>query len=290
MSKLDRINTFIKVIDYHSFNAAAKQLNISPAAVSRQISALEKTLGSQLLRRNTRHLWVTDTGKYYYDECKKTLQQLNDIEGCIAQRQLEPTGRLRVTSSRYYATTYILPHLAEFCTRFPKIDLHLELAERFPDLMQEDIDVLFGISMEGPPDLVRRRVMTTQYVLCASPAYLKKHGSPQTPQDLLKHRYITHCMRKPLDEVFLKNGNLKVKPTLWLNDAKAMQIAATSGLGIVMLHEYAIAKELREKKLIEVLKEHRKSPQSVYLYYLKSCYLQLKIRSFIDFYLSKIQK
>ena len=113
---------------------------------------------------------------------KKTLNHLSVIEGCIAQQQHEPSGDLRVTASRYFAINYLLPYLPEFTARFPKVILHLELAERFPNLMQESIDILFGISMEGPPDLVRRRVMTTRYVFCASPAYLKKYGTPKTPK------------------------------------------------------------------------------------------------------------
>ncbi|HAU2103196.1 TPA: LysR family transcriptional regulator, partial [Legionella pneumophila] len=167
----------------------------------------------------------------------------------------------------------------------PKLQIKIELAERFPDLAQESIDVLFGVSMEGPPELVRKRVSATRYVLCASPDYLANNGIPKIPSDLAKHRYITHSMRNPDNLVTFKGDEqIYVEPVLWLNDSRALCECAMLGMGIIKLHEYIVAEALQDGRLIEILPEFQEPHLSVYLYYQASRYLQPKIRRFIDFF------
>lgn len=288
MSKLERIQAFIEVIEENSFIRAATKLHISAAAISRQISTLEKELKTQLIKRTTRKLMLTDIGQQYYAECKNTLQKLADIENLINYKQQEASGLLRVTSSRYFAKKYLLPHLKEFLQKFPKITLNLELAERFPDLPTEGIDILIGVSMPGTADLIRRRITTTRYIYCASPSYLKKYGTPKQPNDMLQHRYITHTMRADPGMLYFKNNvELKLKPYLFLNDSKTMLECAIADMGIVRLHDYFVASAIEQKQLQEILRNHAEPAQPVYLFYQQSRYLQAKIRSFIDFYLKK---
>jgi DNA-binding transcriptional LysR family regulator len=169
----------------------------------------------------------------------------------------------------------------------PKLRVKVELAERFPNLAEEDVDLIFGVSMDGPSALVRRRVATTRYVLCASPTYVEKYGEPRVPADLSQHHYITHTMRKPDNVVWFKdNKEIYVEPMLWLNDSRAMCECAIYGMGIVRLHDYIVADALAEGSLIEILSEFAERKQPVYLYYQQSRYLQPKIRRFIDFYMS----
>jgi DNA-binding transcriptional LysR family regulator len=285
MSKLERISAFIEVVEKNSFAAAARHLGVSTAAISRQVSRLEADLGVSLLRRTTRQLALTEMGSQYYQQCKKVLGDLSEAELLLADSQAEAKGILSVTSSRYFALNYLIPRLAEFSALNPKLQIKFELAERFPDLAQEGIDLLFGVSMEGPAELVRRRVATSRYVLCASPDYLKKYGTPKTPEDLTKHLYITHSMRKPDNLIKFKDGrNLYLNPTLWINDSRAMRECAIQGMGIVNLHDYIVADALAEGSLIAFLSEYQEKQQPVYLYYQQSRYLQPKIRRFIDFY------
>jgi len=284
MSKLERISTFIKVVEEQGFAAAARVLNISAAAVSKQISALEKSLGVELLRRTTRHLQLTELGQQYYAQCKQAIKQLEEIETSIIWGKSQPSGSLRITSNRYFADNFILPRLKEFLSQYPQITLHLELAERFPDLLQEEIDILFGVSMQGSADLMCRKVANTRYVLCASPDYLAKYGTPRLPDDLKNHRYITHSMRKPGDVLSFAEHKVHLEPQLWLNDAKAMLTSALQGVGIVKLHEYMVKEALAKGELIELLAEYSEPDLPVYLYYQPSRYLLPKIRCFIDFY------
>lgn len=285
MSKLERINAFISVVEQNGFAAAARKDGVSTAAISRQVAHLESALKAELLQRTTRQIALTEIGAAYYQHAKKALAELAEAEMAIADSQSEPTGILNVTSSRYFAVKHLIPQLPAFMAGNPKLGVKIELAERFPDLTEENVDLIFGVSMEGPSALVRRRVATTRYVLCASPAYLKKFGEPRLPADLSKHRYITHSMRKPDNVVTFKNNKeIYVEPILWLNDSRAICDCAIQGMGIVKLHDYIVADALEDGSLVEILPEFCEREQPVYLYYQQSRYLQPKIRRFIDFY------
>lgn len=289
MSKIEQIEAFIAVIENNSFAGAAKKQKISTAAVSRQVATLEAGLGAELLTRTTRKITLTDIGNQYYVSCKKILEDLRNAEIEITQCQKEAIGSLVVMSNRYFAQKFLLPGLKKFMVENPKIQLTLELAERFPNLCQENIDLLFGVSIEGPSELIQKVVSTTRYVLCASPAYFKKHGYPEKLSDLCTHHYITHSMRNPDNKLRLKmKKEIYIKPLLGLNDSQVMRECALLGMGIVMLHDYIVSDDLKNGKLIEIFQEYQEPKQNIYLYYQKKRYLQPKIRRFIDFFTSKM--
>jgi DNA-binding transcriptional LysR family regulator len=289
MSKIEQIQAFISVVEQNGFAAAARKDGVSTAAMSRQVARLESDLKAELLYRTTRQISLTEIGAEYYQHSKKALAELEEAEIAISDSQAEPSGILSVTSNRYFAVKFLLPRLPEFMALHPKLRVKVELAERFPNLAEENIDLIFGVSMEGPSELVRRRVMTTRYVLCASPAYLQKYGNLRLPADLTKHHYITHSMRKPDNVVTFKdNKEIYVKPLLWLNDSRAMCECAMQAMGIVRLHDYIVADALEDGSLVEILPEFCEHDQPVYLYYQQSRYLQPKIRRFVDFYTAMI--
>lgn len=288
MSKFEQIETFLNVVHENSFAGAARKQGISTAAISRQISRLEADLGVQLLERTTRKIGLTEIGSEYYKHCQRALAELNEGQALISGSQLEPSGILNITSNRHFANEYLIPYLSEFMTLYPKITLNLELAERFPDFSEENIDILFGVSLEGPPDLVRKRITSTRYVLCASPDYLKKFGTPTSPDELSEHRYITHAMRKPDNVIqFRNNKKIFLKPIIFLNDGQTMLECSIRGIGIVMLHDYVVRDAINKGLLIELLNEYQEPERPVYLYYQQQKYLQPKIRLFIDFFTQK---
>lgn len=291
MSKLDRIASFIAVVEENGFAAAARKYDVSTAAISRQISRLESDLNAELLLRTPRRIALTELGAEYYQRCKKAIHELSEAEASIISSQKEATGTLSVMSSRYFAIECLIPHLPEFMARNPKLHIKIELAERFPNLGQENIDLIFGVSLGGGEDLVRKRISMTRYVLCASPDYLKQYGTPQSPKELTQHRYITHSMRVPENVITFKdNKEIYIEPVLALNDSRAMRECAILGIGIVKLHECIVADALKSGKLVEVLHAFQEPEMPVYLYYQQSKYLQPKIRQFIDFYTANISK
>jgi DNA-binding transcriptional LysR family regulator len=286
MSKFERIAAFISVVEENSFAAAARKKGVSTAAISRQITALEHELHIKLLNRTTRQLSLTEIGETYYQQCKKVLKELQEAESAITKSKNEAIGTLNIMANRYFAITYLVPRLSEFMNLNPQVHVHFQLAERFPNLEKEEIDILFGVSIEGSDELVRRRVTSTRYVLCASPNYLAKYGTPKQPSELISHKYITHSIRKPNNVISFKEGKeTHVNPELYLNDSYAMRECALRDMGIVNLHDYMVADAIKEGKLIEILSEYQESEKNVYLYYQQSRYLQPKIRRFIDFYL-----
>lgn len=289
VSKLEQIHAFMSVVEENGFSNAAKKHRISPGAMTRQIQQLESSLRVELLKRSTRKVQLTELGEQYYQVCKKMMGDFLEAESLISGANKEPSGFIKIVSNRYFGIRHLIPALSEFMTKYPKLKIECELAERFPDFSQEKIDILFGVSIDGPDDLVRKRVGMTRYVLCASAQYLKKRGEPKTPSDLVHHDYITHTIRSPSDIVHFKNNQeIKVKPTLYLNDTFAMRECAIKGMGIVRLHDYILKEALESGQLVEILKNFKTPPQPVYLYYQKQRYLHSKIRCFIDFFSSTI--
>ncbi|MGE3320122.1 MAG: LysR family transcriptional regulator [Candidatus Berkiella sp.] len=285
MNKLECIITFIKVIEENGFASAARALKVSTAAVSRQISALENHLGVSLLKRTTRKISLTEQGQLYFTECKEALAGLANAEALLTSSTAEARGQLSILSSPHFAEKYLLPKLETFMQSHPLLTIKLDLSERFPDFDKENIDIAFGISMEGPSELVRRQVASTRYVLCVAPSYVAKHGIPKTPKDLIKHPYITHSMRQP-DDMILLEGNhpIFVRPILWLNDTHAMCESAILGLGMVRLHDYVVNDALAKGDLVEILPDFHQQTVPVYLYYQKNRFLQPKIRKCIDYF------
>lgn len=285
MSKLDQITAFIDVVEENGFAAAARKQGISTAAISRQINHLETALGTQLLMRTTRQISLTEIGTQYYQHCKKMLAELSQAEEEILGSQNEAIGVLNVICSPFFAYNDIIPRLPSFQAQNPKLRIKLEIAERIPNFNVEEVDILYGISAEAAPDLVRKRVMTTRYVFCAAPNYLKKFGTPTSPHDLLKHKYISHTMRKPFDMLKFKNDDeIYLEPAFSINDSRGMRDCAVLGMGIIKIHHCVIEDELRDGRLVEILADYQAPSFPVYLYYQPNRFLQPKIRRFIDFY------
>ncbi|BCA96439.1 LysR family transcriptional regulator [Legionella antarctica] len=284
MNTLGLIQTFCKVVQCASFTAAAKALHISGAAVSKQISLLEADLGVMLLNRTTRHVTLTETGENYYNEALLVLLALEKAYGVVAAAKSEPAGLLRVKSARYFAEHIIIPRLPEYRVAYPQVILDLKIDEQIPHLLEEDLDVVFGMSAQVASNSIQKKITSTRYVFCASPDYLAAHGRPEQPSDLQKHDYITHTMRTPNDCWIFQSGEVVYfKPLLYLNDAQAMLNCAINSLGIVALHHYQVASALAKGELIEVLEHYRVPPIPVFLYYHPGRYMQPKVKTWVEF-------
>lgn len=288
MPDLAQMQTLVLVAEHGSLAAAARLLGISSAAISKQMTKLEKELGVQLLIRSTRQIEFTEVGANYCNQCQRILEEVEEAEALISNMKATPKGRLKVVSSRHFSNAYIVPHLKEFLALYPDIEVDLELAERIPDLNAEGVDVLIGMSLSATGDAIQKRIGTTHYSFCASPEYLKKHGSIKKPADLLKHRYITHSMRKPDDELMFSNKQvIKVTPYLRVNDADTMLELAKRGLGVVKLHYYVVQDLLQQGKLIELLTSFVEPEIPLYVAFPRRRYIPAKVRCFIDFITAK---
>lgn len=283
MPDFTQLHTLVLASELGSLAAVARRQGISAAAVSKQLTRLENELGVQLLVRTTRHLALTEIGTDYCAQCRRILEELDMAATLVSQDKAVPHGILKVVSGRHFAAAYITPHLKEFLTAYPQIKLHLELAERIPDLHKEGVDILLGMSLSAPNDTIQKRIATTRYAYCASPAYLKKFGVPIKPEDLKNHRYITHSMRQPDNELRFGNKLILVLPYCHINDTHTMLNLALDGLGIVKLHKYVVQDALQSGALQEVLTSYTKEDIPIYVAYIQRRFVPSKVRCFIDF-------
>ncbi len=284
-----QIHTFTLIVEKGSMAQAAKELRVSPAAISKQLSRLENSLGVQLITRTTRHIELTDIGAQYFRQCQRILEEVDEAHSLISQLRKTPKGPLKVVSGRHFAMSYIIPYVKEFLLLYPEIDLTLELAERVPSLSLESIDIVIGMSVSQTGDTIQKKIGSTRYCFCAAPKYLQEFGVPLSPQDLLQHRYITHSMRKPDDElVFSNKEQISITPYLRINDAEAMLDLACNGIGIVKLHEYVVIDAIQKGLLVEVLPSYTQEKVPIFVAYPPHRYIPSKVRCFINFIEKKL--
>lgn len=288
--KLERIQTFIMVIDLHSFSVAAKKLKVSPAAVSKQIGELERDLKALLIERTTRRLSLTEAGRIYYEQCRRLLEEVKETEAIASKLNAEPSGTLRVFAARHIGLRAIVANLKSFLELYPKVRVDLELGERMPDPSREDLDLIFGVSVAGPDLWIQKKIGETRYVLCASPEYLAQRGTPEKPSDLVHHQTIIHKMRKPENQIEFKVGEgIEITPLLKFNDTEAMLECTLKGFGIAHFHEYVVKNLIQEGKLVEVLASFGKPKAALFLYYPPRRFLQSKVRIFIEYFGSRVE-
>ncbi len=289
MPNFDRITSFLLVANERSFAKAAKKLGVSVAAVSKQISSLEKEYSVELFVRTTRSISLTEIGTVFYEQFSKIAQDFTEIESFLKDAKKKPEGKLKIFSNPHFAELYIIPYIQEFYELYPGIVLDLELQERIPDLEKENIDLLIGMSLSGPENAIQRKIADTKYVTCASPEYLKKYGTPKKIEEIANHSYLNHSMRRPVNTLQFSKGNeIFIQPKLLINSVRALVTCSVNGLGIIRVHEYAVKNEIANGSLQSILSQYDKDTVPIYLCYKKTQYLATKIRSFIDFILEKL--
>jgi len=293
MRNLNNVETFILVVETNSFTRAAKVRGISRAAASKQVRQLEDELGVALLMRSTREIVVTAEGQIVYEECRRIMENVTEVEAILSGLKDEPSGLLSVVSGPVFANKYIIPYLAEFIEHYPKIHLKLDLRHLMPNMMEEKVDVVVGVYGTAPPDAIQRSVIQTRRIMCASPTYLKKIGRPKKPADLLKHSLIIHPVHPNDSSIILKGGKqLNHMPTVTINDQLAIKRCALNDMGVAYIQRHVVEQELQDGSLVEVLQDYmeKKDSISIFLYYLQRRHLHSKIRVFIDFVINNIER
>lgn len=281
------LRIFARLVEVESFSDAARRLDITPATVSKHISALEAKIGARLVNRTTRRLSVTEAGLRLYERCRRVLLELEEAETELLELQSEPRGIVRVTAPTVFAVRHISPHLPKFLGRYPKLKVDLHLAIRTVDLYDEHIDVAVRITETVEPGLVAVRLAPNRRVFCAGPAYLRAQGVPQKPPDLLNHNCLVVRSRAPRDSWPVQQGDhighVQVTGNLMADNGEVIRDAACAELGIAMLPLWLIEDDLRAGRLIEILADHEVRNASIFAVLPQSGYLSPKIRCFIEF-------
>ena len=288
---LDTLETFRAVAAAGSFAAYARQLNVAPSSVSRQIAGLEKALQVRLFDRTTRRLVLTEAGATYLARITPLLEDLTQAGEAARDQLTDPTGRLRVATSVAFAERWLLPRLSGFAQRYPKIQLDLQLSDTQVDLRSEGIDlaIRFGAAIHG--DYVVRRLRATRYHLVASPGYLAQQGRPNLPLDL-QHQ---SCLQMPYPG-FETNWRIRqsdkppmtvpLGPGSVISNPLALRRAALLDLGIAMLADWMVEEDLTAGALIDLFPDHEASPggfdTAAWILYPTRSYVPAKLRAFVD--------
>lgn len=286
MSQLEDMQIFVTTVDAQSFTAAAERLGLSKQFISRRIMALEERLGARLLMRTTRRLSVTDTGRAYYERALKIIDEVNDAEQLVSSENSTPRGTLRVSAPMSFGTLHLGPAIVRFMALCPDVRIELDLSDRFVDIVGEGYDMAVRIGQLADSSLVARQIAPTQVLACASPDYLKRRGTPATPDDLKNHDCLPYGHGRNVEWVFSDKGkplHVPVKGRLRANNGELGCTAAVAGLGIVLLPNFIVGAALRSKQLVTILDAYAPPPLAIYAVYPQHRQASLAVKAFVDF-------
>jgi len=288
----DELAHFSALAAAGSLTAAARELNVSTAAVSKRLSALEQRLGVSLVHRTTRRMSLTSEGELYLQHARRILADLHDLEQLVSGSRGGPVGLLRVNATLGFGRSRVAPVLSRFVRKYPQVDVQLQLSVNPPALADDAYDVC--IRFGEPPDarVIARRLAENRRLLVASPVYLARCGTPQAPRDLQRHNCIG--IRQG-DEAFglwrltgtragdRKTVAIKTRGTLTTNDGEIAVNWALDGHGIVMRAEWDVARYLRSGRLVQVLPDYSTPAADIYAVYPQRHQTSTRVRAFVDF-------
>ena len=290
---LNGVAVFVGVINAGSFTAAAQALGYSTSYVSKEITRLEKRLGSRLLNRTTRTISLTDAGRAYFERCSQIVIDAENAERSIGQLQDNPKGLLRVNAPVSFGSIYLLDHLSEFLKRFPEITLEVEFNDRMIDVVAEGYDVVIRAGQIQDSNLVARKFTTSKSIVVASPEYFKNNGRPETVSELEHHACLAYSLiPNPTLWEFIKDGHrtvVKVTPRLMCNNAAVEVAMAVNGIGIGRIPLFCCEQEIAEGTLEMILDDYEQPEIGVYAVYPHRQYLTAKVRAFVDFLVEKFE-
>ena len=281
---------FSKVVQGGSLSAAARELGISPAVVSRTLAAMEARLGVRLINRTTRSLHLTDEGASYYETCSRILAEIEEADAAAAARRVEPQGMLRVALPASFGLNHIAPLIPRFAARYPKVELALSLSDRSVNLVEEGFDLAIRIAELKDSALAARKLAPNRRVVCASPAYLRQHVEPKTPQDLAKHNCLIAtweqgmAMNWEYKSPVGKRGSVRVTGRYACDNWEVLREWAVAGLGVALKSTWDVRKHLEDGSLVPLLPGYDfSSDVGIYAVYPHRRHLPAKTRVFIDF-------
>ncbi len=279
--------TFAEVVRIGSFTAAARSLGLSKATVSKQVMQLESSLGVRLLHRTTRKLSLTAEGQSLYVRCQRILGELEAAKTEALLLRRKPRGRLRVSIPMTFGLLQVLPVVPEFLAQYPEIELDTQLDDRVIDLVEQGFDVCIRIAQLPDSSLVARKLASSKRVICATPAYLSRHGAPRKPMDLKQHRCLqyTYLASGTAWRLGGKEGEVLVETggPMQANSSLALKLAVLGHAGIAQFPMFAVWEELRDGRLVTVLDDYALPPLSIWAVHAHGRAITPKIRAWVDF-------
>lgn len=281
------MRVFSAVVESGSFAAAADKLDLSRGMATRYVAQIEAHLGVRLLNRTTRRLSLTEAGSDYYQRATQVLALIDEAESFAAQKASMPRGTLRVNAPVIFGVRHLACAIGAYLQRFPEVKVDLSLNDREVDLVSEGTDLAVRIASKIDAGLVARPLTRTRIVACAAPSYLKAHGVPKSPSDLVRHNCLTYSYDAfQFDWRFKRRGRdvtVKVSGNLHGNHGEILCNAAIDGLGIILQPTFLVHDAIRAKKLVRILPGWETDELKIYAVYPHRKFLPPKVRSFVDF-------
>ncbi len=286
VDKLRLMSVFVAVAEEESFAGGARRLGISPPAVTRAIAALEDRLGVKLLNRTTRFVRTTEAGQRYLDDSRRILGEVDEADESAAGINAEPRGDLAITAPVLFGKLFVLPVIVEFLQRYPAVEVSALFLDRAVNLLEEGFDL--GVRIGDLPDSSMKaiRVGSVRLVLCASPDYLEKHGTPRSPAALSGHTIIAATGISHTSDWRFRQGfelsAVRVKPRLTVSSNDAAIEAVLLGFGITRLLSYQVTPQLASGRLKVILSEYEPAPMPIHVVHREERHASARVRSFVD--------
>lgn len=295
INHLEDLFTFVIVVDQRSFTKAAQELGITHSVVSKRINRLEKELGARLLQRSTRRLALTEVGQAFYQRGLQIKKDLDEAVLEISASHEKPHGTLRINAPMSFGQLHLIPAVADFIKLYPDIKIELLLGRQYANLLEEGLDLAIQISELPDSSLFAQRLALRSTLICASPQYLREHGTPSTPQELTQHNCLLYQQRESFSswrfvDAQGKDLFIKVSGNLIVNSSQALTRAAIAGLGIARLPGYLVNQELIDGSLVAILNEHCPHDIGIYAIYPHHRYLATKVKLFVNFLMERFGK
>ena len=287
MDQFKQISTFVEIAAKGSLSAAARAEGIAPAMIGRRLDALEERLGVKLLQRTTRKIALTNEGEAFLEDCQRILSDLEDAESAVSERSAHASGHLLVSAPAGFGRQHVAPLMPSFLAEHRDVTLTLNLNDRVVDLIGEGVDVAIRIASLSDSTLIGTKLADNKRIVVASPAYIKRHGKPQSLDDLSRH----NCLAMSGDAsqrgwTFRQNGKvvtIKVAGNLFCNDGQVLHDWAIHGKGLAWRSMWEVGTEIESGQLVTVLDEFAAPGNDIYAVFAQRRHLPLRIRAFVDF-------
>jgi len=286
MDTLLAMSVFRRVVESGSFSAVASETNLTQPTVSKHVAALEQKLGSKLLKRSSRQLRLTESGKEYYQRCVQILDAISEAEAHVRHEQTQITGTLRLSTPIAYGRLQVIPHMRKFLAQHPGLKLDLILDDRTIDLVKEGVDLAVRMGPLSESSLIATKIGDCPRIAVASPDYLADHGEPKTLSDLEAHDCLVFALH-PAGNVWTFNGKegiekIQVSGRFSANNPDAIREAVLSGLGIAIIPLWMVADYIDRGYLKAVLKDYKPMPMAVHAVYPERKLVPQKVKRLIE--------
>jgi LysR family transcriptional regulator, regulator for bpeEF and oprC len=290
MDRLSAMQAYVRVVEAGTFTKAADSLDLPKATVTRLIQTLESHLRTKLLNRTTRRVTVTPDGAAYYERAMRLLGDLEELEGSLSQARVTPRGRIRIDVPGVVGRDMIIPHLPDFYARYPDIQIEMGVSDRPVDLISDNVDCVIRGGELTDQSLVARRIGEFRFITCATPEYLRRHGTPAHPLELTQapHRmvgYFSARNGKLMPDTFRRDGeaiDVVGNHVIAVNDASGYLKAGLAHLGAMQLTCFMAAPLIKSGELVRILDEWQADPIPVHVVYPPNRHLSSKLRVFVD--------